>query len=36
VTGLFTVKVSILINGENVHTDKLNFFEKILTKLLKR
>ena len=36
VTGFFTVKVSILINGENVHTDKLNFFEKILTKLLKR
>ena len=36
VTGLFTVKVSILINGENVHTDKLNFFEKILSKLLKK
>ena len=36
VTGLITVKVSILINGENVHTDKLNFFEKILSKLLKR
>ena len=36
VTGLFTVKVSILINGENVHTDKINFFEKILSKLLKR
>lgn len=34
-TGLFTVKVSILINGENVHTDKLNFFEKISSKLLK-
>jgi hypothetical protein len=36
VTGLFTVKVSILINGENVHIDKLNFFERILSKLLKR
>ena len=36
VTGFFTVKVSILINGENVHTDKINFFEKILSKLLKR
>ena len=36
VTGLFTVKVLILINGENVHTDKLNFFEKILSKLLKK
>ena len=36
VTGLFTVKVLILINGENVHTDKLNFFEKISSKLLKR
>ena len=36
VTGLFAVKVSILINGENVHTDKLNFFEKILSKLLKK
>ena len=36
VTGLITVKVSILINGENVHTDKLNFFEKILSKLLKK
>ena len=35
-TGLFTVKVSILINVENVHTDKLNFFEKILSKLQKR
>ena len=35
-TGLFTVKVSILINAENVHTDKLNFFEKILSKLQKR
>ena len=35
-TGLCTVKVSILINGENVHTDKLNFFEKILSKLQKR
>ncbi len=36
VTGLFTVKISILINGNNMHTDKLNFFERILSKLLKR
>ena len=36
VTGLFTVKCSILIKGENVHTDKLNFFEKILSKLQKK
>ena len=36
VIGLFTIKVSILINGETVHADELNFFEKILSKLQKR
>ena len=36
VTGLFTVKVSILINGETVHADEINFFEKILSKQQKR
>ena len=30
--GFFTVKISIQINGENIHQDRLNFFDKLALK----
>tara|TARA_B000000475_G_C15897465_1_gene407060 strand:- start:68 stop:388 length:321 start_codon:yes stop_codon:yes gene_type:complete len=34
IAGTFSVKISIMVNGENIHQDSLNFLDRLILRFL--